>query len=541
MRKNQSVALVAKASETYRDDPKKLIRELKKLVREGKRSGDYVLMGAAYCRLAAVCQDADDPSGILSNSLKAVALLKNSDEYELLARAYTNLAQAFTLQENNRMALVSDEIAYELVQKHRIKGFTKINILNNLSASYHQMGEHKKSIQYLTKCIALLKGRPDRDDADLAMFSLNLAEFLKDRGDTEAAGEVLRSMSPWIDQVWFQPIVCDYYLRCAIFALSEGDPATGLRHTDTAFALLPANSYPLPIYDDLRDLAHLLAVQGDRPRAEIIFGLMNTYAEKNPGTVEQLFATRMIADFHRQFGEYRQAAEAYARYEALTERHKEELQEIQLKMLKTTKNTELEIRRLKQQMRKKEELMSLEPMTKLLNRSALLRVSADFIDCAARKKQKVGAIFLDIDFFKECNDTYGHAKGDEIIQEVANACRKQETANVRFARYGGDEFFGITQGLTDEALLDVARRICQTIRNADLPNAKNPNGGRITLSVGVVNLPITDNSVTILEIVNYADKALYYAKSAGKNTIYQLDRGESDVKEANASYIKIEF
>ncbi len=152
---------------------------------------------------------------------------------------------------------------------------------------------------------------------------------------------------------------------------------------------------------------------------------------------------------------------------------------------------------------------------------------------------KVGAIFVDIDFFKECNDTYGHARGDEIILKVADACRKEETKNVRFSRYGGDEFFGITRGLTDEKVLNIARRIARTIRDADLPHVNNPNGGRITLSIGVVNMTINDRTNTILDIANNADKALYYAKSAGKEVIFQQVIGDPKGGDGGVSYVKI--
>ncbi|MBR5942344.1 MAG: GGDEF domain-containing protein, partial [Clostridia bacterium] len=170
------------------------------------------------------------------------------------------------------------------------------------------------------------------------------------------------------------------------------------------------------------------------------------------------------------------------------------------------------------------------------------RVSSEFIESAAKKRQKVGVIFIDIDCFKECNDTYGHAKGDEIIRQVADVCRKRETKNVRFARYGGDEFFGITRGLTNGEVCDIARIICKDIRLADIPNEKNPNGGRLTLSAGVINVTITDKTDTILEIANYADKALYYAKNAGRNAIYELVHSDGGTNDTGSSaYIKIDF
>ena len=156
-----------------------------------------------------------------------------------------------------------------------------------------------------------------------------------------------------------------------------------------------------------------------------------------------------------------------------------------------------------------------------------------------QKKQKVGAIFIDIDYFKECNDTYGHTKGDEIIKKVANACKKEEKSNICFARYGGDEFFGITRGLNDDEVVDIAKRICSRIREENIPNEKSPCGNKLTLSAGVVNVAITDHTDTIIEIANYADKAVYHAKNSGKNAIYLLEYGKSN--KIGATFVNIDF
>ena len=530
-----------KVVNAFEKDPKKRIRELNRLVKEGQRSGDLLLVGAAYCYLSEVCSTVSDPDGVLSNSLKAVALLKDTDEYELLAKAYNSLGYAYTYQENNQSALVIDETAYRIVKKHRIKGIVRIRILNSLSVAYHMLGDIKKSIRVLDECLELLRESYGDNYTELAMYSLNLAECYQDDQKPEAALEVLKSMSEWAEKIDFLPVRCDYYLRCALLSYQLGDLPAGDGQLDKAFTLIPEDMYPHPIYDDLRQVSHLLSKNGDRARAEKILALMTVYAEKNKGTMEQLYATRTMADFYRNFGDYERAVAYYAKYEELNEKRMRELKGMQLNLHKTTKEAEMEIRRLKRRMRKNEELASQEPLTGLLNRSALLRVSAEFIEHAAKRKQKVGAIFLDIDYFKECNDTYGHTRGDEIIREIARICRKQETAAVRFARYGGDEFFGVTRGLTDEEVNEVARRIARAVRSADIPHEKNPNGGRITLSIGVVNVAITEEIDTILEIANYADKALYYAKNAGRNAIYELVHESTGAKESSSAFIKIDF
>lgn len=539
MKKNRSIELVEKTTEKYKDDPKRLARELKRLVSEGQNTGDIILVGVACCRLAKTCYDMDNLEEILRYALRAVALLKDTDEYEWLARAYISLGYVYNYQENYLLALASDETAYEIVRKHRIGGDIKFSAINNLAVGYRVMGEIKKSIRLLNECIEMMRKDFDGDYMSLAMYSINLAEWYKEDGEPQTALDVLASMEEWIDKVEFTPLVCDYYLRRALHVYELGNFSEGSLNVDKALDLVPDNIFPHPVYDDLRQAAHFLSKNGDRPRAERILGIMTVYAEKNKGTIEQLFAARMMADFYSNFGEYERAAGYYAKYEELNERRLREIKEMQFGIHRASRNAEMEIRRLKQKMRKNEELISLEPMTKLLNRSAMLRISDEFISSAVKKKQKVGAIFIDIDCFKECNDTYGHAKGDEIIKEVADILKGEETKDVRFARYGGDEFLGITRGLDDEGVSEIARRICRSIRKKDFPNEKNPCGGRLTVSVGAANVSITDRTDTIIEVVNYADKAVYHAKNSGKNAIYMLkhssDGGDS------TGYVKIDF
>ncbi|MBR4909836.1 MAG: GGDEF domain-containing protein [Clostridia bacterium] len=541
MKNSRSVAAVIKINKTYADDIDKRIRELKKCVKECRKSEDFLAMGAAHCLLAQAYSEVEDLHNVLINSIKAITLLKDSNEHELLAESYFALGHAYTYQGNYQTALVCDERAYGIVKRHRIKGPTRIMALNNLSVSYHVMEEPKKSIRYLNECIDLLKKEDGENYTDLLMYTINLAGCHKDLGEFDRAEEIFDSVSGQLQNVTFTPLVCDYYLRRAIVSYLKKDNKAGNGYIDSAFKIFPENLFPMPLYDDLCEVARFITGAKDRKRSERIYGIMTVYAENNPGTLEQIFANSMIANYYKDFGEYELATEYFSKCEELNKRQINEIKEAQMKLQNTIRNTETEIRRLNRKMRASEELASVEPLTGLMNRSALLRVSLEFIESAARRRQKVGAIFIDIDCFKECNDTYGHARGDEIIKEVALACRKQETKDVRFARYGGDEFFGITRGLTDDELCDIARRICRNIRNAGIPNEKNPNGGILTLSVGIVNVAITDKTDTILEIANYADKAVYHAKNAGRNAIYELLHGENGKNDGEAQYIKIEF
>ena len=541
MKINRSVRLLEKVYETYKGNPTRQIGELKKFIAEGKKTGDTDLLGAAYFYIGYINYELGDRDGIFTNALKAVAMLKDSGDAGLLVRSYVMLGYGYSRQENHQMELDCYDKAYALARKHRLKGEIFHTLLNDLSNCYHHMGDCRTAIRLMSEAVSRLKTESPDDFTSLAIYVINLSDYYKDNNEPEKAREVLEEMGKWVVKVGFNGLVCDYYLRIALLAYILKDSKSGKKYIDRSFEFIPDNVFPHPLYDDLRQISHILVESGDKKRAGKILELMKTYAQKNPGTLEQLIAYRTMAEYYAKFGEEKLALEYYSKLDRLYETRLNEFQKIQLGVHNKMKVADGEILKLNRKIEESEELATKEPLTKLLNRATLLRVASDFIDAASKKKEKVGAIFIDIDFFKECNDTYGHVKGDEILKEVAGACRKEETPVVRFARYGGDEFFGITHGLEDKEVTDIAARICERIRKADIPNEKNPNGHRVTLSVGVANVRISGQTDTIIEIANYADKAVYYSKNAGKNCIHLLDYGRKDTEGNEARFVRIDF
>ena len=537
----KTIANVSKIVSQYSGNNNALIEKLQSLVKEGKRTEDLFLVGLAYYYLATIYYDTFNRNGILMASLKAVELLKDSEEYEYVAKAYIALGYAYAERVNYQMSLGCYDEAYKIIKAHRIKGDVRLTVLNDLSTCYHELGDVTKSTKILNECIRQLKLNEHFDYNDLAMYNLNLAENYRDVDNFNEAKKILLEMAEWLDCVSFKPMICDYYLRLAIIYYLLGENDCGNNWFDIAMPLIPKDIYPHPIYDDLNDLSHILVKNEDNIRSKKIVNIMNNYSKKNKGILEQIFAYSTMANYYRYFGSKEKAFECYEKLEELHNKRIQELERVQLDVHKRIKDANSEILKLKKKIQKNDLIHSLEPFTKLLNRSALLKLSSEFIEIALKKKSKVGAIFIDIDFFKECNDTYGHSIGDDIIKQVANICKEEENQNIKFARYGGDEFFGITKGLEDDELNEVAKRICRKTKEANIPNEKNPNGGIITLSVGVVNVSVTNQTDTIIEIANYADKAMYYTKNNGKNAIYMLKYDATKLNGQYSEYIKIDF
>jgi two-component system, cell cycle response regulator len=137
------------------------------------------------------------------------------------------------------------------------------------------------------------------------------------------------------------------------------------------------------------------------------------------------------------------------------------------------------------------------------------------VDRAARHGDPVGLLLLDIDHFKQVNDTYGHGGGDRVLIEVTHRLRALVRPGDLAARYGGEEFAVLLPGATPGETLEVADRIRRGIGGA--PIAVGDGVLRaVTVSVGAAGVPALRDAD---ELVLAADRALYAAKNAGRDRV----------------------
>jgi len=154
-----------------------------------------------------------------------------------------------------------------------------------------------------------------------------------------------------------------------------------------------------------------------------------------------------------------------------------------------------------------------DPLTGLPNRLMLLEYIEQALQRAIRQKQIGALFFIDLDNFKEINDTMGHAAGDKVLIECARRIRSIVRKSDIFGRLGGDEFLLITEGIKGpDSLMNIAQKIIQTLNKPLLINGYEY---RIGASVGIATFP--QDSRDSSELLQCADLAMYRAKKSGKN------------------------
>jgi diguanylate cyclase (GGDEF)-like protein len=163
-------------------------------------------------------------------------------------------------------------------------------------------------------------------------------------------------------------------------------------------------------------------------------------------------------------------------------------------------------------------LATIDSLTEASSRRHFMEQSSLSIKQAKIKEQQVALILLDIDHFKQVNDTFGHQVGDCTLKAITEICRDNIRPDDLLGRYGGEEFMILLMDTSlDEATLVAERIRCKV---ATTPIKINDNLISVTASMGVA---VTDSvsEADIEALLRKADQALYKAKAAGRNTVIQ--------------------
>ena len=157
-----------------------------------------------------------------------------------------------------------------------------------------------------------------------------------------------------------------------------------------------------------------------------------------------------------------------------------------------------------------------DPLTGLFNRRYLEETLEREINRADRDRQPLGVMMLDIDHFKQCNDTFGHQAGDRLLRELGGVIASHARGADIACRYGGEEFIVILPGASLAVTEKRAERVCEAVRQIYVANGPQLSG-LLTISVGVAVYP--EHGTAADDLVRAADAALYQAKRAGRDRV----------------------
>jgi diguanylate cyclase (GGDEF)-like protein len=165
--------------------------------------------------------------------------------------------------------------------------------------------------------------------------------------------------------------------------------------------------------------------------------------------------------------------------------------------------------------KKMEKLATTDGLTELNNHRQFQELLAQELERSRRYNRTVSLLLMDIDHFKSFNDTYGHPVGDLVLKEISSCIRQSIRSNDIPARYGGEEFTVILPETVDKGCITIAERIRESIEKHVIHSLDRQL--KVTVSIGCASF--NAKKISQKELIDRADKALYYSKEHGRNKV----------------------
>ncbi|NPB08369.1 MAG: diguanylate cyclase [Aquificae bacterium] len=196
--------------------------------------------------------------------------------------------------------------------------------------------------------------------------------------------------------------------------------------------------------------------------------------------------------------------------------HVVELRKTNASLLEKLREQERQIDRLREELKILKEKAYMDYLTGLRNRRSIEKALEDYLKDLKAYGYPFSVIMMDLDKFKEINDTYGHLVGDCVLKEIAEILRKYLRAKDVVGRYGGDEFIIILPGVEK----DIAVRIAERLRNIIKNHSFKCDNWELKLSASFGIVQVDKSFKSTREILEKADEKLYEAKKSKKGIAY---------------------
>jgi diguanylate cyclase (GGDEF)-like protein/PAS domain S-box-containing protein len=158
-----------------------------------------------------------------------------------------------------------------------------------------------------------------------------------------------------------------------------------------------------------------------------------------------------------------------------------------------------------------------DPLTGIYNRRYFDETLKNVLNSLSRSNGLLSLMMVDIDFFKNFNDTYGHSEGDNCLKMVAETLSKTITRSGDFvARYGGEEFAIVLPNTDEKGACNIAEKMLKNIRHCKIPHMQSSAAEHVTISIGVTTGTVS-HTQSEDDYIKQADKLLYQSKHEGRN------------------------
>ena len=494
--------------------------------KRAKESGDSRGLGFSYYYEGETYYVLNEAEKMFRKMAEAISYLEESMQWELIARAYNLMAIASISKGNVSVAMDDYLMGIEYCKKY---GLTKIesSINLNLGNLYMENGIYHEAQTYFEKAYAYYESTPEkkRNVATLCMIYTNLATCYMLRGVLEKTETYIEKLQNECES-FFENL--DYiYVNCMkarYYHLVQDTEKMNACIEDIRIRIRAGGNY-MDLFDDLYDFCELM-LEIDRKDVflEIQESLERVVENSGIANLQRKVLTLKMR-YLRENGMEEAYRSSAVRFFELMENIEKESQNMIPNMLYVRNSLE----RANESRRKMEamnqvlvEKSETDPMTGLANRARLSDYSEKRMEYCMEQKIPLAMEILDIDYFKQYNDSYGHQAGDDCIIAIAEQLKKMQSDRIFCARYGGDEFILIYSGYDAKEVLTMAKQLRREIMEMNLKHEQSPAAPIVTISQGICcSIPKQGNKSW--DFLHQADVMLYRVKKEKRNNIHISD------------------
>ena len=501
-------------------DTNKALENCEELKAIAERKNDASLLGFTYYQIGQIYYIQNNVELMFQNLAKALNYLDQTEQWGLMARAY-NLMAIMSIRKGN----VSVGMEYYLNGISYCREYGIVNILGSL---YLNLGclylEHKlfqEAMEYFKLALEIYQKRENEYMPQKTTIYTNLATCYMLQGDLKHAKVCVekldRECAPYYENVDFVYVDCmkvQYYDRCQ--EIEKRD-----HYIEEIRKRIKGNILIMDIFDDLYFFClHMLRINRDDVLLEILEVLEPIVEKSGVANISRRTLSLKIQYFQKKKMQ-EEYVQALGHYYELTELMEADSQSMFSSMLYVRSELERENERRKQMEKVQRELKQkseTDALTGLANRYRLNEYLENIHKKCVEKQSVFAVEILDVDYFKEYNDNYGHQAGDSCLKKIAEMIGKMQEDRISCARYGGDEFVIIYQGMDLVEIYQKARWLREHIMGLEIEHGFSRTHNVVTISQGICYDMPAENTKS-RDFLQGADRMLYQVKKESRNAI----------------------
>lgn len=503
-------------------DAERTLKSCLEIERYAKEHKDAALLGFAYFYSGETYYVLNDAEHMFRYIAQAIRLLDQTKQWELIGRSY-NLMAISSINKGN----VSTAMDYYLTGLNycRKYGVTKMesSIMQNLGNLYMENGVYHEAQSYFEQAYSYYKSNLAKKGnyVGLTAIYVNLARCYmlqgmldKTRVYIEKLDSECESYYEDIDYLYVGCMKARYYHLIRSYARRDAQ-ITEIQEKISKEVQI------MEVFDDLYDFCNLML---EIDRDDVLWMVVGKLDEivKNAGVVnlQRKVISLKIKGYRKNQdnASYLQAAGLYYELSEIMERENKDMIVNMLYVRSSLERANESRKQMEAVNVKLLEQSETDQLTGLANRYRLNDYSEKVLEYCLEHQLPLAMEILDIDFFKQYNDNYGHQQGDECITAIANQLKKMENGQTFCARYGGDEFIVIYAGMSAEEVRERAETLRQNIMNLKLEHLYSKALPIVTISQGI-SYGIPEEENRSWDFLHVADMLLYRVKARSRNDI----------------------